>query len=99
MNLATARVTARIETLVARLRASQPARAARLARAAAGASVTCPVHEIDGAAPPRLAGESYYWTTPSGKTRVEHPNAYGWPTRYWPSTLRVEVGREWLAAQ
>jgi hypothetical protein len=55
-----------------------------------------PVVVVDGGAAPRLTGESYYWTTPSGKTRVRHPKAYGWYTRYWHSTLAVEVGRDWI---
>lgn len=47
--------------------------------------------------PPRIAGESYYWTTPSGKTRVHYPNAYGYPTLYHASTRRIEVGSGYLA--
>ena len=52
---------------------------------------------VPGDAPPRQVGRSYYWTTPSGKTEVRHPNAYKWPTQYHGSTRRVEVGRVWLA--
>jgi hypothetical protein len=55
-----------------------------------------PVEVVPGAQAPSVAGETYYWTTPSGKTIVRHPNAYGWRTLYWPSTLRVEVGADWL---
>ena len=69
----------------------------RTARQQAGAWSHCPVEVVAGDAAPHLAGRSYYWTTPSGKTEVRHPNAYGWPTLYWPSTLRVVVGQEWLA--
>jgi hypothetical protein len=47
---------------------------------------------------PRNAGESYYWTTPSGKTIVRYPSAYRWPTWYHASTRRVQVGEQWLAA-
>ena len=47
-------------------------------------------------AEPRIEGEGYYWTTPSGKTRVYYPNAYKWPTMYWPSTRRVVVGIRWV---
>ena len=46
---------------------------------------------------PRSVGQSYYWTTPSGKTIVHHPNAYRWPTWYHPSTRRVIVGEQWIA--
>ena len=46
---------------------------------------------------PRSIGQSYYWTTPSGKTIVRHPSAYGWTTLYHPSTRRVIVGEQWLA--
>jgi len=45
---------------------------------------------------PKLVGNSGYSTTPSGKTIVNHPSAYGWPTVYHCSTERVEVGREWI---
>lgn len=45
--------------------------------------------------PPSIQGEGYYWTTLSGKTRVYHPNAYGWPTRYHNSTLHISVGKNW----
>jgi Txe/YoeB family toxin of Txe-Axe toxin-antitoxin module len=46
--------------------------------------------------PPRLIGSPGYHTTPSGKTIVTHPGAYGWRTVYHCSTERVEVGREWI---
>jgi len=45
---------------------------------------------------PKLVGNPGYHTTPSGKTIVNHPSAYGWPTVYHCSTERVEVGREWI---
>lgn len=70
----------------------------RIARAAAGAHNTCPVLVVDGSAAPALAGESYHWVTPGAPVR--YPNAYrrawGKPV-YVASTLRVEVGLEWLA--
>jgi len=70
----------------------------RAARKGAGAHVSMPVRVVEGDATvePKVVGRSYYWTTPSGKTEVRHPNAYKWPVRYWPSTLRVEVTRSWL---
>lgn len=71
----------------------------RLAREAAGAHASMPVHVVEGSQAPMVRGRSYYWTTPSGKTEVRHPNAYGWRTWYHCSTLRVEVGREWLRAE
>ena len=46
---------------------------------------------------PKTVGRSYYWTTPSGKTIVNHPSAYGWPTLYHASTRRVVVGELWAA--
>lgn len=59
-------------------------------------SDTFPRIEIrDGAAAPRLIGRSYYWTTPSGRTAIQHPNAYGWPVRYHHSSRRIVVGRDW----
>ena len=71
------------------------ARRARLARQYAG-DTNHPVVEEPGNAAPRMDGESYYHTTPSGKTIVRHPNAYKWPTTYHASTLRVVVGSAWL---
>ena len=68
-------------------------------RTAAGLSGTpYPIVPVAGTQAPRLQGRSYYWTTPSGLTEVRHPNAYGWPTLYHGSTLRIEVGRGWLFA-
>lgn len=55
-----------------------------------------PIVFVDGFAAPALKGRSYYWTTPSGKTEVSHPNAYGWPTVYHASTRRIEVGKGWV---
>ena len=75
----------------------------RIARLHAGAHSTTPV-AIDAPAAghdpaPGLAGQGFYWTTPSGKTVVHHPNAYGWPTLYHGSTRRVEVGLEWFRGE
>lgn len=85
------------EQLITNIDATLPLAGRRAARKAAGAHKNCPVWVVAGRSAPRVVGESYYWTTPSGKTRVHHPNAYGWRTRYWRSTLRVEVGAQWLA--
>lgn len=49
-----------------------------------------------GRMPPRKLGRGYYHTTLSGKTIVHHPNAYGWPTLYHPSTRRIVVGELWV---
>ena len=54
-----------------------------------------PVVEVDGDAFPKIMGEGGFNTTPSGKTIVRHPNAYGYRTIYHRSTLRIEVGRDW----
>lgn len=58
-----------------------------------------PIRVVDGAKAPQQLGESGYWTTPSGAI-CRHPSAYrrafGRPV-YNASTVRVEVGREWLA--
>lgn len=70
----------------------------RLARRAACAHASCPVDVVPGDGSPEIVGRSYYWTTPSGRTIVRHPNAYGWPTLYHASTLCVRVGVEWLAS-
>lgn len=66
-------------------------------RKAAGVSGTnYPITLADGAEGPKVVGRSYYWTTPSGKTEVRHPNAYGWKTWYHHSERRIIVGRDWL---
>ena len=68
-------------------------------RQQAKAGTANPIHIVEGAAEPQYLGECGYHTTPSGKTIVRHPNAYKWPTVYHCSTLRVVVGRDWLAAR
>jgi hypothetical protein len=59
-----------------------------------------PIEVVDGDQAPKRRGTGYYWETPSGQV-CHHPNAYrrafGRPV-YCASTVRVEVGREWLAA-
>jgi hypothetical protein len=57
-----------------------------------------PLEIILGYVEPHTSGRSHYWTTPSGKTEVRHPRAYGWPTRYHHSTLRGVVGADYLAS-
>lgn len=70
------------------------------ARIVVDASRKVPVRVVDGASAPALVGESYHWTNRSGE-RVRHPSAYsrrGWSSLcYCYSTLRVEVGADWLA--
>lgn len=71
----------------------------RVVRAAADLSGTpYPIVVVAGDSPPRLEGRSYYWTTPSGRTVVRHPNAYGYRTLYHPSTRRIVVGSDWVVA-
>lgn len=72
----------------------------RAVRVEAGASRSnIPVIVVDGASAPRETGESYYYETRGGK-RIYHPSAYsrhGWSNmRYVPSSICVEVGRDWL---
>lgn len=75
--------------------------ARRAARKLAGAHASCPVYVVEGNAAPAIAGQSYHWETRGGR-RVYHPSAYartGWSNLvYVSSTLCVEVGAEWLAA-
>lgn len=54
------------------------------------------IEVVPGNEPPKLAGRGFYWTTPSGKTVVHHPNAYRWPKLYHASTRRIEVGERWV---
>lgn len=70
-------------------------------RLAAGlqARDTRPIVVVEGSQAPAEGGESYYWTTPSGRTIVRYPNAYGYRTLYHASTRRVEVGAAWLARE
>jgi hypothetical protein len=70
-------------------------------REAAGAHKSCPVVLEPGNGPPRLAGHGFCWRTKSGDY-IRHPSAYSKVGRsnmvYHGSTLRVEVGLDWLAA-
>lgn len=45
---------------------------------------------------PKLSGETFYYTTLSGKTIIRHPNAYKWKMWYHPSTISLTVGEIWL---
>ena len=67
-----------------------------LVRSTVGDRSNRPVEVVAGASAPHFVGQSYYWTTPSGKTIVHHPNAYGYRTWYHHSTLAIEVGADWL---
>ena len=58
---------------------------------------SCPICVKNGRRAPHVMGDWSYFTTPSGKTIVRHPHAYHWPTVYHCSTLRIEVGAQWLA--
>lgn len=71
----------------------------RLLRKLAGAHANCPVEVVPGDKSPVLAGSSWHYTNRSGDY-IRHPSAYsrrGWSSLvYRHSTLRVEVGSEWL---
>ena len=61
---------------------------------------TCPIWiVINGCFTPEFKGEPGYYTNRKGE-RIWYPNAYkrkGWNNMsYHPSTLRVEVGWEWI---
>lgn len=62
-----------------------------------GVSGNCPV-VITGSGKCEYKGEAGYHTTPSGKTIVSHPSAYGYRTVYHKSTERLEVGTRWINA-
>ena len=55
-----------------------------------------PIKDIDGFDEPRIVGYDAFWTTPSGKTVITHPNAYKWRKVYHGSTKTIVVGRGWL---
>ncbi len=54
-----------------------------------------PIIVVQGHEPPTRKGRSYYWTTPGGR-EIRHPNSYHYPKKYNPSTLRIEVGINWI---
>jgi len=70
----------------------------RWIRKSAGANNNTPIHIVEGSLPPKLCGKSGYYINASGDI-IHHPNAYrkawGKPI-YIRSTIRVEVGSEWL---
>jgi hypothetical protein len=45
---------------------------------------------------PQTIGEGFYYTTPSVKTRINHPSSYGWKMWYHHSTLQLTVGDKWI---
>ncbi len=67
-------------------------------REVAGARNNCPIVVVKGGSAPTLLGKSYHYVNKSGDI-IRHPNAYkrawGKPI-YMPSTIRVEVGANWL---
>lgn len=81
------------------------ARRAREYRSWVRRQVNAPSHVqicvVPGSAAPALLGHFGHYTTRSGKP-VRHPNAYrrawGKPV-YHASTIRVEVGSDWLVAR
>lgn len=54
------------------------------------------IQVVEGTKKPRLVGKSYHWTTMGGKP-IYYPNAYKWQKIYVSSSLRIEVGKIWLA--
>jgi len=73
--------------------------AAHLCRSLVGDRANRPVVVVRGGAAPTIGGEASYYTTPSGKTIVHHPGAYGWRTVYHCSTVRTVVGADWLRGE
>jgi hypothetical protein len=67
----------------------------RAARSVLADVANHPVKVVRGNQPPQWAGKAGYHTTLSGKTVVQCPKAYGWPTVYHLSTLHITVGRGW----
>lgn len=70
----------------------------RMLRECVGAHSNCPVKIVSGNAKPSLKGRGFHYTNKRGQV-IHHPNAYmkawGKPI-YNPSTIRVEVGFDWL---
>lgn len=69
-------------------------------RKLACARPNCKVVVTESDTEPRLVGEGSHYKTKGGRY-IAYPRAYsrvGWSNmEYYPSTLRVEVGDEWLA--
>ena len=61
-----------------------------------------PILVVPGDSPPAMIGRSYGWETRTGII-IRHPTAYakrGWSSMiYRHSTLRIEVGSEWLSVR
>jgi hypothetical protein len=68
----------------------------RVIREYANSRNNMPIDVVDGDNPPKVTGSGYYWTTPSGKTIIRHPNAYKWPKLYNRSTISIEVGSDFI---
>lgn len=73
----------------------------KMLREAVSARSNCPITIVNGNNPPKLKGRSYYYTNKSGH-EIHHPSAYrkawGKPI-YHASTIRIEVGDDWLLSQ
>lgn len=70
----------------------------RVLRKSLGARNNCPVKIIEGSSIPKLKGYSSHYTNKSGdiiRYPIAHKKAYGKPI-YHSSSLRIEVGAEWL---
>ena len=79
-----------------------PTKTRKMIRSAAKASGTpWPIVVVEGDGAPKVAGGSFHWTTKTGQP-IYHPNAYSKVGQssmvYHHSTLRIEVGRDWLWA-
>lgn len=62
-----------------------------------------PIDVVDGDTPPTLVGQTWHYTTKSGR-RVHHPGAYKRVAKsadlvYVGSSRTVIVGRDWLLAR
>lgn len=69
----------------------------RAVRKLAGAKwASIPIVVVPGRKRPSEEGESWYYTTPSGKTLIRYPGSYKWPKMYHASTRRVEVGERYV---
>lgn len=71
----------------------------RLIRDCAGARNNCRINIVLGKQSPKLDGKKSHYTNISGEI-IYHPNAYAKKGRrsmvYHSSTVRVDVGAEWL---
>jgi hypothetical protein len=86
--------TATLESVADRVLAEERRALRRLAK---DDGSNTPIRIVPGNAAPHFCGTSAHYTTPKGKP-IYHPNSYVYHMVRHASTVRVEVGEDWLDA-